>query len=66
MDTATPWAGGKPARPQISAAAPSRTPQPATDSGINIARSTGGVSANSVPTPSSTPIDLAAQVNTSA
>lgn len=66
METATPWAGGSPASPQTSAAAPSRTPQPASESGISIASSTGGTSASRVPSGSPTPIARAAQTNTRA
>lgn len=66
METATPWAGGSPATPQTRAAVPSRTPQPASESGISIASNTGGTSASRVRNASSTPIARAAQTNTRA
>lgn len=66
MEIATPWAGGSPASPHTRAAAPSRTPQPASVIGISIASSTGGTSASRVASGSWTPIARAAQTNTRA
>lgn len=65
-DTATPWLGANPTHAQTLAAVPSRSPQPATESGISIESSSGGASASSTLADSSTPIARAAHSITTA